>query len=404
MIFKLAWRNIWRNKRRTAITLGMIFIAVVLSTLMMSIKEGVYENMIKSTAGDFSGYAQVHLDGYWDDKTLDYAFEMNDSFMDAIADIKEIDGALPRIESFAMVAADEVTKGSMVIGIDPEQERIHTHLDERVVEGSYLVDKDNGILVGKGLADYLEVAVDDTLVLLGAGYQGMTAVGKYPIRGIVKFGSPELSKRLIFLPMNEAHVFFGTYGLITSVVLKTGNSAKGVKGASKLAKSLNTDYEVMNWMELNPELVNMIKTDRTEGYVFMFILYMVILFGIFGTMLMMLAERRREFGVLVAVGMKRSKLALMVWIEIIIMAVLGSLVGIVGAFPTCYYLHANPIQYSEEMAKMAEEYGMEAVLKASLAPEIFIQQAIVVALIASLAAIYPLFKLQRLNAVEEMRS
>jgi ABC-type lipoprotein release transport system permease subunit len=303
-----------------------------------------------------------------------------------------------------MVAAEEVTKGSMVIGIDPDLERTHTHLNERVVEGVYLEKNDNGILVGKGLADYLEVGVNDTLVLLGAGYQGMTAVGKYPVRGIVKFGSPELSSRLIFLPMGEAHVFFGTYGMITSVVLKTSNSNKGVKGASKLGKTLSDDYEVMNWMELNPSLVNMIKTDRTEGYVFMFILYMVILFGVFGTMLMMLAERRREFGVLVAVGMKRAKLAFMVWIEIIIMAVLGSLIGIIGAFPTCYYLYANPIQYSEEMAKMAEEYGMEAVLKASLAPEIFIQQAIVVALIASVAAIYPLFKLQRLNAVEEMRS
>lgn len=404
MILKLAWRNIWRSKRRTAITLGMIIFAVVLSTLMMSIKEGLYANMIKSTAGDFSGYAQVHLKGFWADKTLEYAFELDDDVIQTIEAQKEVDGYLPRVEGFALAAVRNITKGSAVLGIDVDKEKKFTHLDERVVEGEYLSADDDAILIGNGLAKYLKIGVDDTIVLIGGGYQGRSAVGKYPIKGIVKFGSPELSKQLVFMPMKAADLFYGSNGLVTSIILKTETSKKGILAAKNLQTELGETYEAMNWKELNPELVNLIQTDKVEGYVFMFILYLVIGFGIFGTMLMMLAERKHEFGVLVAVGMKRSKLAVMVWGEVFILSILGSILGLICAFPVCYAFYVRPFRYGEEMAKMAEEYGIEAVIKTSLAPEIFIEQSVIVGIIASVIAIYPLIKLLNINAVEEMRS
>ena len=404
MIIKLAWRNIWRNKRRTGITLGSIFFAVILSVFMMSIKEGVYDNMIKSSAGDFSGYAQVHLKGYWDDRSFDYAFDVSDSLVEAIEANTNISGYLPRIESFALVAGDEITKGSMVIGIDPEKEKAYTKLHERVVEGTYFTDNASQILIGQGLAEYLKVGVNDTLVLLGSGYMGMTAVGKYSIAGIVKFGSPELSNRLVFLPMEAADYFFASNGLVTSIILQCKDGDAGRLAAQTLGQKLGDEYEVMDWIQLNPELLQMIETDRVEGYVFMFILYLVIGFGIFGTMLMMLVERAREFGVLIAVGMKRMKLAFMVWFEVLTLSILGAILGIIGAFPLCLYFNINPIRYSEEMAQIAEEYGIEAVLRASLDPGIFIQQAVVIAIMASVIAIYPFFKLTRINAVESMRS
>lgn len=116
-----------------------------------------------------------------------------------------------------------------------------------------------------------------------------------------------------------------------------------------LEKALSDDYEVMDWTLLNSELVDMIEADRVEGYVFMFILYMVISFGIFGTVLMMLAERRKEFGVLIAIGMKRIQLAVLVWLEVMLISILGSFLGMFGAFPICYYMHANPIAIEGEI-------------------------------------------------------
>lgn len=400
--FKMAWRNLWRNKRRTAITLGSIFFAVILATLMMSIKEGTYDNMIKTSAGDFNGYVQIHQEGYWEEKSLDYSFEWNDSIQTALNSIEAIKSALPRIESFALAATDSLTRPSLVYGIDPELENEHHQLGDRIIEGEFLSANENAIIIGKGLADYMKLGINDTIILLGQGYHGISAAGKYPVKGIVKFGSPELSKQVVFLPINQASYLFGTEGLINNLALKI-DQPRGLKKIQKeLTANLGENYEVMAWMDLFPELVNMIETDRVEGYVFMFILYMVISFGIFGTVLMMLAERSHEFGVLIAIGMKRLKLGFIVFLEIFIISISGAILGILGAMPICYYFIVFPIEYGEEVAQMAEEYGMEAVLKASMDPSIFLQQAVVIALIGIAIGIYPIFKIARTNALKEM--
>ncbi len=406
LLIKLAWRNLWRNKRRTAITWASIFFAVILSTLMMSVKNGVYDNMISTTAGDFSGYAQIHAPGYWEEKTIDYSFEVTPELKEELSKEVKVKAYLPRIESFALAASDNVTKGSLVVGVDPDKEDKFNGLKDRVFEGDYIPTEGGGILVGQGLADYLKVGVGDTLVLLGQGYHGTTAAGKYPVSGLVKFGSPELSKQLVFMHLTDAQIMYGTGSLINNLILQVDDGDDGIAAAANLSKSLGEEYEVMDWVELNPDLIQMIESDKVEGYVFMFILYLVISFGIFGTMLMMLAERRHEFGVLVAIGMKRIQLSTLVFIEVMVISVMGAFLGMFGAFPIAYYYWANPIRFAqgEEMAKMYEEFGIEAVLQFSIDPMIFVQQAIVVAIIAVFIAIYPFVKILSVNAIEEMRS
>ena len=404
MIFKLAWRNLWRNKRRTFITMASVFFAVILSTLMSGFKEGSYKGMINSMVGSYTGFAQVHADGYWDEKTLDNSLQLSDSLLMAMESTEGIVDFLPRVESFALSATETKTKGAMVVGIDVEKEKLYSKLNERVSAGEYLSKEDDGALLGKGLAEYLSLSFGDTIVLFGQGYHGTTAAGKYPVKGIVKFGSPELSKQLVFLNLNQADLLYSTEGLLSSLVLKLDDPESSTEIVNELKHLLPANYEAMDWFELVPELNQLIESDRVEGYVFMFILYMVISFGMFGTVLMMLAERKYESGVLVAIGMKRQKLAIMVWMEVMIISLLGAFFGMLGAFPVCLYFYINPIQFGEEMGKMMEEYGMEAVLQTSIDPDIFITQAVIVAVIGSLIAIYPLVNLLKLNAIKAMRS
>lgn len=406
MNLKLAWRNIWRNKRRTFITLGSVFFAVILSTLMVSIKEGMYARMIDSMVGSYSGYVQIHANGYWEDKSLDESMLITDSLTQIVLETKGVSGYVPRIESFALAASEALTKGSMVVGINPEMEKEHSKMHERVSDGEYLSAEDNSVLIGAGLAKYLKLAVGDTIVLLGAGYHGVSAAGKYPIKGIVKFGSPELSKQLVILPMKAAKWFYGTDDLVSNLIVSVDDPEEAQKITKRLKATLSDDFEVMDWQELNPQMVNLIANERTEGWVFMFILYMVIGFGIFGTMLMMLAERMHEFGVLIAVGMKRIKLAVMMLSEVVIISLMGAFLGMLGAFPVCAYFYFEPIRFDsgEDMAKMYEEYGLEPVLQASLDPNVFLQQAVVVALLAIAIAIYPFFRINKLDAIDAMRA
>lgn len=403
MFLKLAWRNLWRNKRRTFITLTSVFFAVILSALMMSLKEGVYENMIETSVANYSGYAQIHAKGYWDEQTIDNSLEISSNLEKTLKNTKHLKGYLPRVENYALSATEENTRGATVVGVDPEKEKEYSALNERVVKGEYLNSEDDQVLIGAGLAEYLDVTVGDTIVLLGQGYHEISAAGKYSIKGIVKFGNPDLSKRLVFMPIKQAQFLFDVEGLYTSLILILDDPGNTDLVVNDIKKETSKDYEVMTWQELLPQLINMIETDRVEGYVFMFILYMVISFGMFGTTLMMMSERKREFGVLVAIGMKRMRLSVVVFFEIIIISIIGALLGVLGAFPVCYYFNVNPIRFGEEMSKMTEEYGMEAVLKASLSSEIFIQQAIIILIISTVIAVFPFIKLLRMNVIETMR-
>ena len=404
MFLKLAWRNLWRNKRRTLITLASIFFAVVLSSLMMSIKEGTYKNMISSMIGSYVGYVQVQDSAYIADAKLDNALVYGEEIRKVLHEQSEIVAFAPRLESFALAAAEEITRGVIVVGADLEMEKNMHGLDQRVSEGEYLSENQHAAMVGAGLAAYLDIGVGDTLVLLGQGYHGVTAAGKYAIAAIIKYGSPELSKNLVILPLAVAQQLYGTEGKLTSIILDISKKDRAVAVAGSLNQQLPAQYEARPWEEITPELKNMIETDRVEGYVFMFILYMVIGFGILGTMIMIITERRREFGILVGIGMRKGRVALTFWLEILLLSIAGALAGILGAFPICAYFYWNPIRFGEDMAEMVEEYGMEAILQATIDPAIFIQQAIVVFIIASLVTLYPVLKLMKLNVMEYMRT
>lgn len=383
--------------------MASVFFAVVLSTLMMSIKEGVYAGMIDSVVGAYMGYGQVHAKGYWDERTLDYSFEANDTLLKKINQVKGVRSSLQRVESVAMVATEEQTKVAMVVGIDVDGEKNINQLNMRVFEGSYLKPGDKAVMLGDGLAAYLKVKVNDTIVLLGQGYHGSSAAGKYPVQAIVKFGSPELSKQLVFLPIREAQWLYNMDGIINNIILYFDNNRHFDHVVQSLQNILGDAFEVMPWQQTMPDLDNLIKTDRVEGYVFMFILYMVVSFGILGTILMMMAERTREFGVLVAVGMKRVKLAWMIQLEVILISIMGAVLGMAAAWPVCYYFFVKPIELGDDLKKMTEEYGMEAVLRASVDPYIFIQQGVVIFLIACVISLYPFFKLVRMSAIKSLR-
>lgn len=371
---------------------------------MMSAKNGVYDNMIKSLIGDFTGFVQVHSDGYWNDKSIDNSLTFDDTIQTEIESLDGVEGYSPRIESFALVVSDSTTKGAMVIGADPEKEKLYTALHERVVEGNYFGINDKEVLVGAGLAEYLKINVGDTLVLLSQGYHGSSAAGKYVIKGLVKFGSPELSKQLVFLPIKEAQVFYGVENMFTNIILHLKNNNEANTIANQLKTKLGKGFEVMDWQELTPDLKNMIATDKVEGYVFMFILYMVISFGLFGTMLMMLSERKHEFGVLVAIGMKRMSLAIIVWLELMMISILGAIAGCLLAFPICAYFYYNPIYLGSEMADVYEDFGIEAIIQFSINPSIFIQQAIIILLISIVITIFPFIQIQRMDAIKQMKA
>ncbi|MEL6536983.1 MAG: FtsX-like permease family protein [Bacteroidota bacterium] len=405
MLYILAWRNIWRNRRRTLITVASIGFAVFFASMLSSVQEGTFQRAIDGVVGQSLGYVQIHKQGYWDERTIDNSFAMSDELQDALAMEKLGFSTLPRLESFALAASGSRTKAALVLGIDPEKEDPVTQISDKLVAGEMLAAEDESVLLGSALADYLKAGVGDTLVLIGSGYHGANAAGKYVVKGLVKLNAPDLDKRVLYLPLKAAQSLYAADGLYTSITVNMEASDPIEKVQRQLLAQLDTaQYEVMIWTELAPEIAGNIEIDRQSRSLMIFVLYVIIGFGIFGTFLMMTKERSYEFGVTIAIGMKRGRLIRVVLMEIVLLAVLGALAGALVAMPLTGILSLNPIPLSGGSAQMSEQFGQEAVVAFAFQPVFFLRQAVSIVFIALLLSIYPMLSIYRTQVVSAMRA
>lgn len=404
MLYRLAWRNIWRNKRRTLISASSIAFAVLFCGFMSAIQEGSWDNMINNVVSSYTGNIQIHKKGYWANPSINDLVPYDASLKSLEGLSENIKVTVPRLESFALISTGDKTRGTMVIGIHPEKEDVFTEMSGRVVEGNYLNQKDDGALIGDALAELIGVGIGDSIILISQGYHGVNAAGKYPIRGFVHFPTPQFNKAVVILDLYHAQDFYGAEDLVSALVVETLAFDTEKETAQVLAQNLDTaGYEIMTYKELMPDLIKSKQIDASGNYIIFFILYMIIAFGIFGTILMMMKERHYEFGVLMSIGMEKKKLFFMVWIELLILGSIGAVIGIILAYGVSYYFHINPIVLTGEFADAMEKFEFDPIMPASIAPRLFITQAIIVYIICMVIIVFPFFHIRKLEPVKAMR-
>lgn len=403
--FKLAWRNIWRNKRRTLITVASIFFALFFALVMRSLQKGSYAHMTDSVVRTFTGFIQIHKNGYWSDKTINNCFEMDPGLTGRIASVDNVSDVVPRLESFALASSEDKTKGILVVGIDPEKELKLTHPEKKLSEGSYLDNNSDGVMVSRKLAEFLTIGLHDTLTLISQGYHAATAAGLFPVTGIVDIPNPELDRRLVYMNLQTAQYFYGTGNMVSSLILNLHDPGQLAGTLEQITGSIDKEqYEVMDWKQLNPVLVQQIEGDQAGGFIMLGVLYLIVGFGVLGTLIMMTTERKREFGVMVAVGMQKIRLGLVLTTEMIILGFIGIVSGILGSLPLISFLVQHPIEITGESAEIFESFGIEPIMPAAFEPGYFIGQSLVVLVIFILAIIYPIYTVTRLKEIKAIRS
>ncbi len=399
----LAWRNLWRNKKRTFIAASSVLFAVLLALLMRSMQSGYYDYMIDASVRMYTGYIQVHGKDYWEKRSLEESMVLD---KEKIVEIKSIEGVthtVNRFETFSLLSHGNVTKVAQIIGIEPKDEDQITRLKAKVVKGTYLQKDSKGILLAQGLAELLNAGLGDTVVIYGQGYHGVTAAELVPVQGIVKFTLPELNKSFSYLSIPYAQWVFSAPGRTTSLSIMIDNP-KSVDGITeKIQKLFDKNYEVMTWEKLSPELVQSIQVDNAQGIIMLAILYLVIAFGIFGTVMMMTAERVKEFGILISVGMKKSKLYFVTVLETFFISFIGVIAGVVISLPIILYFVANPIPLTGEMADAIVAWGFEPILPFAINPGMFFAQIWTVLAIALVSGLYPINFIRKLKPVEAVR-
>ncbi len=467
---KLAWRNLWRNRRRTMITSASIFFAVLFALVMRSLQLGSYDHMYKNAIESYTGYIQVQHKDFWDEKIVDNTFAYDEQLEKQILADKNVVAAIPRFESFALASNGPQTKGVLVMGVDPNKEihlsnvtdkmvkyRLSPEAIEKIQQNPGIPEKvkelaalfknsayttssrlqldlgipdkessglmsaiekqarfENGSIemgkpgawVGDKLAQYLQLGIGDTIVLISQGYHATTAAGKYEIKGIVKLPLPDLDNKIVYLPLDICQELYNAENNLTSLALAVNDTKD--RAISETVESLSSvvpdDQKVMEWREMNEVMVSTMDADDKGGQIMLGILYLVIAFGIFGTVLMLTAERKREFGVLVAIGMQKKKLASIMTLEMFLIGLLGLLAGVAVATVLILYGVDHPIIFKGETAKMFEEYGMEPKMAFWTIDTYYISQMVIVMSMVILAIGYPLRKIFGMKVVNALRA
>lgn len=373
--------------------------AVVSALFVESMEQGAHDQMIENMTSFHTGYIQIQDYRYEDEPSLDNAFHFDDSFEERIKnETQQIEILAPRIETFMLAAGEEITRGAMILGIEAEKEQALNDLKRRLSSGRFFEPGDGTAVMGSGLAGRLNLAVGDTLVLLGQGRFGATASGLFQISGLIDHPLREMNNQVVYLSLPDAQWMLSAEDHITNLLINPSSQTHTTQVATSLNEMLeNDELRVLTWREMMPELIDALEFDRASSRVFMGILYVVIGFGIFGTILTMTLERTREFGILLSVGMYRTKLALMVFIETFFISILGVIAGFVLGLMVLLYFYFNPIELSGDMADLILDFGFEPILPMALSPEIFLWQGIIIFLITTIICLYPSFKIARMN-------
>lgn len=399
----LAWRNLWRNKRRTLLSVSSVFFALLLAIITRSLQNGSYDYMIDSAVRMYTGYLQIHGQNYWEERSLESSIDYNESLLAKIESQNSIRIAVPRLENFMLVSSGNLTKVGSIIGIDPKKEDKMSSLKSKVISGEYIDEDDDALLISEGLARLLDVEIGDSIILYGQGIYGTTAAGIFPIKGIVKFSLPELNNRMVYLPLKLSQQLLSLENKVTSISILLTNPKELGNVQKNLKKILGNNYEIMTWEEMMPELVQIIQLDSVSGIIMLAILYIIITFGIFGTIMMMTAERTREFGILISIGMKKTRLIIVTAIESLIISLLGILSSLLVTIPMILYFNKNPIRLKGNLEEISLKYGVEPILPFNKDIDLFINQTIVVLIIGIVCALYPLLYIRKLNPVQALR-
>lgn len=403
MIFTLAWRNIWRNRRRSFITMSSIGFAVIFATMMMSVQRGSLEHLIDNSVKFYTGHYQLQNPEYWQDRTLNNSMEHSVELVEHIEALDGVKAVSPRIESFALASDGNVSRAVMVWGIEPEQEEKVLGFSNKLREGKLISSTSQGVMIAQGLAEYMKVGLGDTLILLSQGYHGVNAAGLFAIEGIIKFPNPVQNKQMVCMSLSRAQWFYALEDRLTSTVVLLEDYTVMPLVETKIAAMKDEKQDLLSWRTMTPELIQTAEMKYASSAIMILILYAVIGFGMFGTFLMMTAERRREFGILLAVGMKRKLLQASTFLEVFILSSLGVVFGLIISTAMIIYFNANPIQLGSAYDEIADMYGMEMSVVFSMQSMVFYTQGLAIFLIAFILGFYPVLSIGKTVPVEAIK-
>jgi ABC-type lipoprotein release transport system permease subunit len=409
VLLRLALRNLWRNPRRTALTMGAMIVAVVLTLLFESMGAGTHKRWVEAIVRLYPGHVEVMARGYREQRTLDYGFQMLEAQEDALEHLAGVDGWAPRVESWALAMPDRegaLGRAAWLVGVEPERERAVTKLVRSVQEGRFLDgEARRTVVLGAGLARGMKVGVGEDIILLSTDYYGSQAADRFRVVGTISVGNPQFDNAMALLRLDRMREFLDYGDQVSHVAVFAEHGGGSHALAARIGELFQaSDYEVLAWPELLPDLAQLSELDDVANRLNLLILILLAGFGLLNTVLMSVFERVREFGVLRAMGARRSMLFGLVLLEASLLAVLGIFIGLGIGLPIELWLEASPIPVSGRLAEVFEVFHLEPVIVFDLERKNLIGTPLIMFGVGVLASVPAAIRASRGQPIDAIRT
>ncbi|WOJ92185.1 FtsX-like permease family protein [Congregibacter variabilis] len=402
----LAWRNLWRHRRRTWLTVGAMILCNILLVGLISLQFGVYAMMIDNMLGSVTGHLQIQHPEYLEDERMRQTVPRATEWPDKIAQIPGVRGVTVRATGFALAAGTERSFGIRVVGVQPAGEPTVSSLPGLVKQGRYLKDGSAAeAVIGARLAENLKVTVDDELVLLGSGRDGSVAASIATIVGIIESGFPEVDQTLAQVPLAFFDDTFSMRGEAHSVVIRLDalNDLDSVAANIQILLPSGDSLALRTWEELQPGLKQAIKSDLVSAWFMYAVLIVLVALSVLNTQLMSVLERTHEFGVMLALGLSPGRLARLVGMETCLLGALGLVIGLSLGLALTWYLSVHGFTYPG-MEELAARFNLSGRMYPQVSVLTTLWGPLTVFVGVLLAAVYPALLLFRLRPVEAMQA
>lgn len=402
MLPLIAWRNIWRNKLRSAVVMLAIALGIwsgiFASSLMQGINQQRNDVIIKSQLS----HVQIHAPGFDDNYEVDKIIKSSGELNDKIANMPEVEAYSARVVSGGMAATASNGAGVLINGINPQQEDATIGLKDKMVDGKYFEGiKKNPILVGRELAEKLNLKVRKKIILSFPDANGDIVSANFKVVGIYKSTDSRFDGRNVYVRKADLAKLLGVGESLHEIAVLLKND----ESLEKVAKDLSTtfpDEEVKTWKQILPGLDMANKIANRMNYLLLLILLAAMSFGIVNTMLMAVLERVREIGMLMAVGMSKSRVFLMIMLETCFIMLIGAPLGMLIAYLSISYLGKYGLNFSE-FDEGFNAAGIESTIYPVLDGGFYFFVIGLVLVAAILASIYPAYKAVSLRPAEAIR-
>jgi ABC-type lipoprotein release transport system permease subunit len=402
MLISLAWKNVWRNKRRSMIIVAAITFGLWGGLLSSAIMMGMGDSIVNTAINRDLSHIQIHQVGYDKDKEIVNYIPNGTEILDRSAKIEGVQAVSGRTIILGMAASPSSTFGVKIVGIDPERAKLVTDIHKKLLKGNHFeLGKRNQILVGQKLAKRLNLKVRSKVVLSFAGLDGSIVYIACRVVGIFKTESSIFDETNVFVQQKDLFRVLETEPIFHEIAIRTESAKLMLQTQEKLTLIFNNLF-IQNWKELAPDIAFLSEMMLQFTFLFVAIILFALVFGITNTMLMSVLDRVRELGVLIAVGMKKSKVFILILLETIFLSLTGGLGGMLFGACTIYFLSLSGIDLSA-IATSLESFGSSTMLYPYLPVAIYIILTIMIVLAANIAAIFPAWKAIRLEPAKTIR-